>query len=95
MASKKKGGLSKTELKDLAQELENAGYFIRQELSLLDGYMSELQKGDGSKSYWSGERAYAWIESVLKHMDNDETKADKLTAASGAVASMAKASKNL
>lgn len=95
MASKKKGGASKQELNELSAQLSSSGRNIRQELGELDGYMAEFQKGNGTVAYWSGQRAYAWIKSVLTNMDHDEEKAEKLSEASGAIDALAKKAKNL
>ena len=65
------GGFNKTKakklLKNLDAELKNCDMALKQLYADLD----ELQRGTGEISYWSGSRAYEWIESALLQYDHN------------------------
>lgn len=67
----KKGGFSKSQAKAILKDMESEMATFSKHLKKLSDDLNELQKGDGTNAYWSGERAYAWIKQALGHVDHD------------------------
>lgn len=65
------GGFNKTKAKKLVKELKAEITNCNKSLKQLFADLDELQKGTGEISYWSGERAYEWIESALLEYDHN------------------------
>lgn len=69
----KKGGFSKSQAKTLVKNIDSEMATFSKHLKKLSDDLNELQKGDGTNAYWSGERAYAWIKQALGHVDHDNS----------------------
>ena len=74
----KAGGFTKTQAKAVVNSLDTDMAAFQKAVKQLQADLDQLQKGDGTSSYWSGERAYAWIKSALAHVDHDMVLLDHL-----------------
>lgn len=72
------GGFTKSEAKRTISALNDDMAAFQKAVKQLKTDLDLLQKGNGTSSYWSGERAYSWISAALKHADHDTVLLDHL-----------------
>ena len=74
----KAGGFTKTQAKAVVNALNTDMAAFQKAVKQLQADLDQLQKGDGTTSFWSGERAYVWIKAALGHVDHDTVLLDHL-----------------
>jgi len=77
-SSKKKGGFSKSQMKQLAKNLESEISKFQKALKQLQNDIETLQKGDADGPYWNGQLAYNWVSTCLSHIDHNKVLLDHL-----------------
>lgn len=79
---KSKGGFNKSQMKQLAKNLESEVSNFQGALKQLQGDIEALQKGDADGPYWNGQLAYNWVSNCLAHIDHNKVLLDHLDSCS-------------